>query len=68
MVKPRNVLVLKRTKEGGGKKTTENGGKNAKPQGSSELAGLTGFHITKTQTLAPINELHKLQLKPWALI
>lgn len=67
MVKPRNALVLKKTKDGGQKKT-ENGGENAKPQGSPEPAGLTGFHITKTQTLVPINELHKLQLKPWALI
>lgn len=70
MVKTSNLLVLKRTKKGGGEKktTTENGGKNAKPQGSSEWTGLTGFQITKTQTLAPINGLHKLQLKPWALI
>lgn len=63
MVKPSNALVLNKTNERGG--ATENGGKNAKPQGSS---GLAGFQITKTQTLAPINELHKLQLKPWALI
>lgn len=32
------------------------------------LACLAGCQITQTQTLAPINELHKLQLKPWALI
>lgn len=67
MVKPRNALVLKKTKEGGQKKT-EKGEENAKPQGSPKPAGLTGCHFTKTQSLAPINELHKLQLKPWALI
>lgn len=32
------------------------------------LACRVGCQITQTQTLAPINELHKLQLKPWALI
>lgn len=39
-----------------------------KPQGGLERTGLAGCQITKTQTLVPINELHKLQLKPWALI
>lgn len=43
--------------------------KTQKPQGGLEGSGLAGWRITKkTQTLVPINELHKLQLKPWALI
>lgn len=69
MVKPSNILVLKR-KEGGGIKTTagEKKKRNAKPQGGLERTCLNGCQITKTQTLVPINELHKLQLKPWALI
>lgn len=33
-----------------------------------DLARLAGCQITRTQTPTLINELHKQQLKPWALI
>lgn len=68
MVKPSNILVVKR-KEGGRREGKNNRGGAAKPQGDSKSTGLlTGCQIAKTQTLMPINELHKLQLKPRALI
>lgn len=45
-------------------KTTQ----NAETAGRRRAASLDGGSQKKTQTLVPINELHKLQLKPWALI
>lgn len=69
MGEPRNILVLKKKK---GETTTELGRKKTemqKPQGGLDLCPPHWMpHYTNFQTLRPINELHKLQLKPWALI
>lgn len=54
-----------------GEKENNRGGKNrnTKPQGGFDTCLLRWMpHYTNSQTLTPINELHKLQLKPWALI
>lgn len=64
--------MKRKRKEGEGGQATKMEEKNIdiqKPQGGLDLCLPRWMpHYTNFQTLTPINELHKLQLKPWALI